>query len=226
MAGIDQIITDNKILLKPVNAVAPIVLGDKEIISTDNKLKIFSNNQATIAKSIASVENNGKKLISSIYKITNANINDQIKFGYDIIDDYSKSIYQYDYQAKQWQELLSYNDLPAKIISANISQNTATVAIFADSSSQDGIASFYDQSRYRTFNYQNGNFAASRDYPKGTKLKVTRLKTGESVIVEVNDYGPELKTGRLIDLDIVAFEKIGSRGAGLIYVKVEPYDSR
>ena len=75
------------------------------------------------------------------------------------------------------------------------------------------------------YKYKNCLCAANPDYPKGTKLKVTRLLSDASIIVEVNDYGPELSTGRIIDLDISAFEQLGSTSAGLIYVKVEPYDS-
>lgn len=62
---------------------------------------------------------------------------------------------------------------------------------------------------------------ASRDYPKGTYLKVTNPANGKSVIVLVNDYGPQAWTGRIIDLDKVAFAELASIGAGVIDVKVE-----
>lgn len=62
---------------------------------------------------------------------------------------------------------------------------------------------------------------ASRDYPKGTSLKITNLNNEKSVIVVVNDFGPAKWTGHIIDLDKVAFEKIASLGAGVISVKIE-----
>jgi hypothetical protein len=69
--------------------------------------------------------------------------------------------------------------------------------------------------------WKGGLFAASRTLPKGSFVKVTNTANGKSVIVEINDYGPEGK-GRIIDLDKVAFAKIASIGAGVIGVKVEP----
>lgn len=62
---------------------------------------------------------------------------------------------------------------------------------------------------------------ASRDYPKGTYLKVTNQGNGKSVVVIVNDYGPAEWTGHIIDLDKVAFQEIAGLGAGVIGVKVE-----
>ncbi|MBD3245040.1 MAG: DUF348 domain-containing protein [Candidatus Moranbacteria bacterium] len=61
---------------------------------------------------------------------------------------------------------------------------------------------------------------ASLEHPKGTWLKVTNTDNGKSVVVVVNDSGPYVE-GRIIDLDKVAFEKIGNLGQGVINVKVE-----
>jgi uncharacterized protein YabE (DUF348 family) len=68
--------------------------------------------------------------------------------------------------------------------------------------------------------WKGGLFAASTTIPKGAFVKVTNLANGKSVVVEINDYGPQGK-GRIIDLDKVAFAKIASLGAGVIGVKVE-----
>jgi uncharacterized protein YabE (DUF348 family) len=68
--------------------------------------------------------------------------------------------------------------------------------------------------------WKGGLFAASTTLAKGTYAKVTNTANGKSVIVQINDYGPQGK-GRIIDLDKVAFEKIASLGAGVIGVKVE-----
>lgn len=68
--------------------------------------------------------------------------------------------------------------------------------------------------------FKGGMFAASTTIPRGAYAKVTSLASGKSVIVQINDYGPQGK-GRIIDLDKVAFEKLAPLGAGVIGVKVE-----
>ncbi|MFA6159901.1 MAG: G5 domain-containing protein [Parcubacteria group bacterium] len=68
--------------------------------------------------------------------------------------------------------------------------------------------------------YKGGMFAASTTIPKGNYAKVTNTANGKSIVVQINDYGPQGK-GRIIDLDKVAFAKIASLGAGVIGVKVE-----
>ncbi|HZK25218.1 MAG TPA: septal ring lytic transglycosylase RlpA family protein [Oscillospiraceae bacterium] len=55
---------------------------------------------------------------------------------------------------------------------------------------------------------------------RGKKLRVTYLKTGRSVEVLVNDFGPHTK-GRLVDLSAAAARKIGLLSAGVGKVKVE-----
>ena len=62
---------------------------------------------------------------------------------------------------------------------------------------------------------------ASRMFPRGTWLRVTNRTTGKQIFVVVNDYGPMRGTGKMIDLDKVAFEKIASLWQGVVEVKVE-----
>ncbi len=68
--------------------------------------------------------------------------------------------------------------------------------------------------------FKGGMFAASTSLPRGSYARVTNLENGKSVVVQINDYGPQGK-GRIIDLDKVAFTSIASLGAGVIGVKVE-----
>lgn len=68
--------------------------------------------------------------------------------------------------------------------------------------------------------FKGGMFAASTTIPKGSYARVTNTANGKTIIVQINDYGPQGK-GRIIDLDKVAFAKIASLGAGVIGVKVE-----
>ena len=62
---------------------------------------------------------------------------------------------------------------------------------------------------------------ASRMFPRGTWLRVTNLANKKRVIVQVNDYGPTKGSDKMIDLDKVAFIKIGNLSQGVINVKVE-----
>lgn len=61
---------------------------------------------------------------------------------------------------------------------------------------------------------------ASLEHPIGTWLRVTNLDNKKQVIVQVNDRGPFSKD-KIIDLDAVAFKKIGGLGQGVARVKVE-----
>lgn len=163
------------------------------------------------------------KLVSKVYQLDSQKSDFIAKFYYTSDSDWHKQIFQYDTSLGTWTKLDGYNDVEEKFIKKSFSKITTPIylAIFEEEKARDGVASFYDQSRYRSFGYKNGLFTASRHYPKGTKLKITRLLTGKSIIVTVNDYGPEPRTERLVDLDKFAFKQIASLGAGLIYVKVE-----
>lgn len=60
---------------------------------------------------------------------------------------------------------------------------------------------------------------ASRQFPKGTRLRVVAVNSGKSVDVVVNDYGPSAGTGVALDLNSVAFSQIAPLGAGKIEIK-------
>ena len=62
---------------------------------------------------------------------------------------------------------------------------------------------------------------AHRTLPMGTLVKVTRIHNGAVASCKVNDRGPTLETGRLIDLSLDTFEKLATSGAGLIDVRIE-----
>ncbi|MFH1838040.1 MAG: septal ring lytic transglycosylase RlpA family protein [Candidatus Kuenenbacteria bacterium] len=65
--------------------------------------------------------------------------------------------------------------------------------------------------------------AAHPNFSKGTKLKVTNLENKKSVIVIVNDFGPNksIHPDRIIDLTKTAFQKIANIQKGTIKVQVE-----
>ena len=62
-----------------------------------------------------------------------------------------------------------------------------------------------------------GNSVAHRSLPLGTKLKVTNVSNGKSVIVRVNDRGP-YAYGRDLDLSYGAFSSIAKPSRGTIEV--------
>ena len=89
-----------------------------------------------------------------------------------------------------------------------------------------GIASYYGGKFHgkRTasgeiFN-KNAMTAAHRSLAFGTKVKVTNLRNGRTVLVRVNDRGPHVR-GRIIDLSQAAAKKIGLSYAGTARVKLE-----
>ena len=62
--------------------------------------------------------------------------------------------------------------------------------------------------------------AAHRTFPLGSKAKVTNLKNGKTVEVEITDRGPFVE-GRIIDLSKAAAEKLGLVGSGTAPVEIE-----
>lgn len=62
--------------------------------------------------------------------------------------------------------------------------------------------------------------AAHKTLPFGTKVKITNQRNGKSVVVEVNDRGPFVKT-RQFDLSRAAFEEIGNTNNGVMPIEYE-----
>jgi rare lipoprotein A len=84
------------------------------------------------------------------------------------------------------------------------------------------IAASYGQGQHITSSGERfnprGMTAAHRTLPFGTRLTVTNLKTGKSIIVVVNDRGPY--TRRIeIDLSIAAARAIGLNGTATVCIE-------
>ena len=62
--------------------------------------------------------------------------------------------------------------------------------------------------------------AAHATLPSGTRVRVTRLSDGRSVVVRINDRGPFVR-GRIIDLSHAAARKLGMMREGVVSVSVE-----
>lgn len=86
-----------------------------------------------------------------------------------------------------------------------------------------GLASFYWQpQRVASGGWFNPNAltAAHKTLRFGTRVRVTNLRNGRSVVVRINDRGPYIR-GRIIDLSRRAATIVGMRGAGVVPVKVD-----
>jgi rare lipoprotein A len=66
----------------------------------------------------------------------------------------------------------------------------------------------------------NALTAAHRSLPLDSKIRVTNLQNGKSVDVTINDRGPYFP-GRVIDLSVLAAERLDIREAGLAKVSIE-----
>jgi len=91
---------------------------------------------------------------------------------------------------------------------------------------QVGQASFYGPgfqgkktASGETFN-QNAMTCAHKKLPFNTRLKVTNLDNGQTVVVRVNDRGPFAKN-RILDLSAAAGKKIGLEKTGHAKVRLE-----
>jgi len=91
---------------------------------------------------------------------------------------------------------------------------------------QEGIASWYggrwigrltaNGERYKAADFT----AAHKKLPFNSMVRVTDLKTKNTIIVRINNRGPYIK-GRIIDLSVVAAKKLGTYDRGLAKVRIE-----
>lgn len=95
---------------------------------------------------------------------------------------------------------------------------------------QVGEASIYS-SKFANKRMADGNLmdpqgdnAASKTLPFGTRVRVTNLETGQSTEVTIQDRGPHVK-GRIIDLPLAKAQEIGiSIEDGVAQVEVAPIE--
>lgn len=91
---------------------------------------------------------------------------------------------------------------------------------------QVGLASWYGSGFHGRPTASGARFdqhrltAAHRSLPLGSRVTVTRLDTGRSVEVEINDRGPYVR-GRVLDLSRAAAARLGMVDAGVARVRIE-----
>jgi rare lipoprotein A len=93
----------------------------------------------------------------------------------------------------------------------------------SSSGGSHGIASYYWQpQRVASGGWFNPNAmtAAHKTLPFGTRVRVTHLGNGRSVVVRINDRGPYIR-GRIIDLSRAAAGVIGMTGQGIARIRMD-----
>jgi rare lipoprotein A len=92
--------------------------------------------------------------------------------------------------------------------------------------SQTGLASWYGPP-YHNRRGSNGEVynmhamtAAHREFPLGSIVRVTNVKTGHAALVRITDRGPFIR-GRILDLSLAAARKLDVQQSGVAEVKVE-----
>jgi len=86
-----------------------------------------------------------------------------------------------------------------------------------------GLASFYGHDTKTASGEKfdaRAMTAAHRTLPFGTRVRVTDIATGRSVMVRINDRGPYIG-GRIIDVSTAAAESLGIVGRGVAKVRVD-----
>jgi rare lipoprotein A len=87
-----------------------------------------------------------------------------------------------------------------------------------------GKASFYSYQRGKTASGSSFDrklpTAAHRSLPFGTRVRVTNLANDKSVVVIINDRGPQVR-GRVLDLSLAAARTLGITDRGVADVRGE-----
>ena len=118
------------------------------------------------------------------------------------------------------------NRIPQALIVALLAAIVFTSSTTSAAQTQTGLASYYHDSLHgrKTASGQiydkHKVSVAHKTLPLGTKVKVTDVKTGRSIVARVNDRGPFVK-GRIVDLSRKAAASLGMIRKGVARVKVE-----
>jgi rare lipoprotein A len=98
------------------------------------------------------------------------------------------------------------------------------VAVEPAAAQQTGKASWYKAHRATTasgaWHGKDALTAAHPELPFGSKVRVTNLRNGRSVVVAITDRGPFIG-GRIIDVSEAAARELGFWRAGTARVRVE-----
>jgi rare lipoprotein A (peptidoglycan hydrolase) len=99
---------------------------------------------------------------------------------------------------------------PLRIVPAMRSEVGLATWYGNESSGETATGEIYDM---------NGLTAAHRTLPLNSRIKVTNLRNGRSLVLRVNDRGPNVD-GRLLDVSEAAAERLGFIDSGKVPVRV------
>jgi rare lipoprotein A len=107
------------------------------------------------------------------------------------------------------------------VFAASLLISSITVFSTISAKAQSGIASVYSNEKTANGEYAHADrlTAAHRTLPFGTRVLVTNVTTGRSVVVRINDRGPYI-AGRIIDLTPAGAKAIGSSGLARVTLTV------
>lgn len=202
-------------------------IGSPKSFSADKKFTVFvplltaSNTAVTIAEREDLPLPLRINKLSKVYQYdiknsTGKNVF-EISINYEKSTARLKQIFYYDRNFKSWRPLPSTEKTKERLIVAKTSFLFNQVAIFEyPDIITAGTASWYA--------HKGGMFAASPDFPIGSRLRIFSLEQNKFVDVTVNDFGPDRQKhpDRVVDMDKAAFKKIASLGKGTVKIRVEP----
>jgi rare lipoprotein A len=100
----------------------------------------------------------------------------------------------------------------------------AALMAYASADGSSGLASVYAYGGGKTASGERAQptdlTAAHRTLPFGTKVRVTNLRNGRSVVVRINDRGPFIR-GRIIDVTPAAALELGFSGLVPVTLSLE-----
>lgn len=132
-------------------------------------------------------------------------------------NNYYKRVYFYDKNHSSWRPLPTTGTGEDGYVRSLIHLSYARIAVF-------DYPDVLTRGKATWYKYKGGNFAASPDFPKGSRLRIKNTDNGKFVDVVINDYGPNrtVHPDRVVDLDKVAFAKIAPLSQGYVNIVVEP----
>lgn len=147
----------------------------------------------------------------------------------------SRYQHKHDFTPQPLQSLEGLVEPTPQVEPRSVMGNPASYVVFgkryhvlpsAQNYKERGEASWYGM-KFHGHQTSNGEVydvyqftAAHKTLPLPSYAKVTRLDTGESVVVRINDRGP-FHPGRIIDLSYAAAKKLGIDKQGVAAVEVE-----
>lgn len=120
---------------------------------------------------------------------------------------------------------------PRRAVRAAILASGVLLGAALPAAAAEGVASFYGRSEHGGPTASGERFdmhamtAAHRSAPIGSRLRVTNLRNGRSVVVRINDRGPFVR-GRIIDLSRAAAEQLDFVRSGVTRVSIETVEAK